>query len=104
MQQPVFTLDRTPPEALLVRLGGQLVIERRELPRTLRDQALLFGVDATHGAHMAAAERHQAMDQPGRDDEASILRAIDDAIDVLPLAVQDNFPDAMTRLHTPRAQ
>ena len=42
--------------------------------------------------------------KPGRDDEASILRAIDDAIDVLPLAVQDNFPDAMTRLHTPRAQ
>ena len=42
--------------------------------------------------------------KPGREDEASILRAIDDAIDVLPLAVQDNFPDAMTRLHTPRPQ
>ena len=42
--------------------------------------------------------------KPGRDDEASILRAIDDALGVMPLAVQGNFPDAMTRLHTPRAQ
>ena len=40
--------------------------------------------------------------RPGRDDEASILRAIDDAIDVLPLAVNGNYMDAMTRLHTPR--
>ena len=40
--------------------------------------------------------------KPGRDDEATILRAIDDAIDVMPLAVQGNFMDAMTRLHTPR--
>ena len=40
--------------------------------------------------------------KPGRDDEASILRAIDDAIDVLPLAVNGNYMDAMTRLHTPR--
>ena len=40
--------------------------------------------------------------KPGRDDEASILRAIDDAIGALPLATQGNFPDAMTRLHTPR--
>ncbi len=40
--------------------------------------------------------------KPGRDDEASILRAIDDAIGVLPLAVQGNSMDAMTRLHTPR--
>ena len=40
--------------------------------------------------------------KPGRDDEAAILRAIDDAIGVLPLAVNGNFMDAMTRLHTPR--
>ena len=40
--------------------------------------------------------------KPGRDDEAAILRAIDDAIDVMPLAVSGNFMDAMTRLHTPR--
>lgn len=40
--------------------------------------------------------------RPGKDDEAVILRAIDDAIDVMPLAVQGNFMDAMTRLHTPR--
>lgn len=40
--------------------------------------------------------------RPGKDDEATILRAIDDAIDVMPLAVQGNFLDAMTRLHTPR--
>lgn len=40
--------------------------------------------------------------RPGKDDEAMILRAIDDAIDVLPLAVAGNMADAMTRLHTPR--
>ena len=40
--------------------------------------------------------------KPGRDDEASILRAIDDAIGVLPLVMAGNFQDAMTRLHTPR--
>jgi PTH1 family peptidyl-tRNA hydrolase len=31
-----------------------------------------------------------------------MLRAIDDAIGVLPLAVEGNLMDAMTRLHTPR--
>lgn len=36
------------------------------------------------------------------EDDACIARAIDDALDVLPLAVQGNFMDAMTRLHTPR--
>ena len=40
--------------------------------------------------------------KPGRDDEAAMLRAIDDAIGVLPLAVEGNLMDAMTRLHTPR--
>ena len=40
--------------------------------------------------------------KPGRDDEAGILRAIDDAIGILPLAMEGNFQDAMTRLHTPR--
>ena len=42
--------------------------------------------------------------RPGAADEALVLRAIDDALDALPLAVQGNFPDAMTRLHTPRPQ
>jgi PTH1 family peptidyl-tRNA hydrolase len=37
----------------------------------------------------------------GRDDEASIERAIDDAISVLPLAVAGDFNEAMKRLHTP---
>ena len=41
--------------------------------------------------------------RPGRDDEASILRAIADAEDVLPLAVTGDFSEAMKRLHTPRA-
>lgn len=35
-------------------------------------------------------------------DDIEIARAIDDAMDALPLAVQGNFMDAMTRLHTPR--
>jgi PTH1 family peptidyl-tRNA hydrolase len=40
--------------------------------------------------------------RPGRDDEAAILRAIDDALAVLPLAVAGQLSDAMTRLHTAR--
>ena len=35
-------------------------------------------------------------------DDASIDRAIDDALEVLPVAVQGNFLDAMTRLHAPK--
>ena len=42
--------------------------------------------------------------RPDAADEALLLRAIDDALDALPLAVQGNLPDAMTRLHTPRPQ
>lgn len=38
--------------------------------------------------------------RPGAADEARILRAIGEAADVLPLAVQGQFSDAMTRLHT----
>jgi len=40
--------------------------------------------------------------KPGRDDEAAILRAVGDAIDVLPLAVAGDFNEAMKRLHTPQ--
>lgn len=40
--------------------------------------------------------------RPGNDDDILIGRAIDDAVDVLPLAVKGNFMDAMTRLHTPK--
>lgn len=35
-------------------------------------------------------------------DDALVGRAIDEAIDVLPLAMQGNYMDAMTRLHTSR--
>jgi peptidyl-tRNA hydrolase, PTH1 family len=38
--------------------------------------------------------------KPGKDDEAAILRAIDDALAVLPLAVAGDFNEAMKRLHT----
>jgi PTH1 family peptidyl-tRNA hydrolase len=41
--------------------------------------------------------------RPGRDDEAGMRHAIDDALDVLPLAVAGDFNEAMKRLHTPRA-
>jgi len=40
--------------------------------------------------------------KPGVDDEAAILRAINDADDVLPLAVAGDFNEAMKRLHTSR--
>lgn len=41
--------------------------------------------------------------RPGRDDEAAIRAAIDDALRVLPLALAGDFPEAMKRLHTPRS-
>ena len=40
--------------------------------------------------------------RPGRDDEAALLRAIDDAIEVLPLAVAGDVNEAMKRLNTRR--
>ncbi|MGY1409966.1 MULTISPECIES: aminoacyl-tRNA hydrolase [unclassified Luteimonas] len=38
--------------------------------------------------------------RPGSGDDIMINRAVDDAIDVLPLAVQGDFNEAMKRLHT----
>lgn len=38
--------------------------------------------------------------RPGRDDDILIGRAVDDALAVLPLAVEGNFSEAMKRLHT----
>ena len=40
--------------------------------------------------------------RPGKDDEAAMLRAIAEAIDVMPLAVAGEFNEAMKRLHTPK--
>lgn len=40
--------------------------------------------------------------RPSGSDEAAMLEAIDAAQDVLPLAVEGNFPEAMKRLHTAR--
>ena len=40
--------------------------------------------------------------RPGKDDEISIRRAIDDALDVMPLAANGEFNKAMKRLHTPK--
>jgi PTH1 family peptidyl-tRNA hydrolase len=40
--------------------------------------------------------------RPGKDDEAAIRRAIQDALEVLPLAVAGDFNEAMKRLHTPK--
>jgi peptidyl-tRNA hydrolase, PTH1 family len=38
--------------------------------------------------------------RPGKDDEAAMLRGIDDALSVLPLAVAGDLNEAMKRLHT----
>jgi len=54
------------------------------------------------GALDVAAQRTHAF--VGLRDEAAIGRAIDDAIDVLPLAVAGEFNEAMKRLHTPKDQ
>jgi PTH1 family peptidyl-tRNA hydrolase len=41
--------------------------------------------------------------RPGKDDEAAIRVAVDDAVAVLPLVVAGEVNEAMKRLHTPRA-
>jgi len=41
--------------------------------------------------------------KPGKDDETAIRHAIDDALAVLPLAVDGRLPEAMKRLHTPNS-
>jgi len=38
--------------------------------------------------------------RPGRDDEISIQRSLDSALDQLPLLLRGDFPEAMKRLHT----
>ncbi len=40
--------------------------------------------------------------RPGRDDEAAIRGAVDDALAVMPLVVAGDTNEAMKRLHTPR--
>src|SRR4249920_1438890 len=44
----------------------------------------------------------RVLGRPGRDDEAAMLRAIDEAIAVLPLAVAGDYNEAMKQLHTPK--
>ena len=75
----------------------------------LRDTIRLLGHAAFHRLRIGIGHPgHKdkvtpwVLGRPGRDDEAAMLRAIDDAIDVLPLAVAGNMADAMTRLHTAR--
>ncbi len=75
----------------------------------LRDTARLLGHGGFHRlrigiGHPGHKDRVTSwvLGRPDRDDEVMILRAIDDAMDVMPLAVNGNFMDAMTRLHTPR--
>jgi PTH1 family peptidyl-tRNA hydrolase len=75
----------------------------------LRDIVRLLGHGKFHRLRVAIGHPgHKdkvtpwVLGRPGKDDEALILRAIDDAIGVLPLAVEGNFMDAMTRLHTAR--
>ena len=41
--------------------------------------------------------------RPGRDDEAAMLRAVDEALAVLPLAAVGDLNEAMKRLHTPKS-
>lgn len=38
--------------------------------------------------------------RPGRDDDAAIEGAVEEALTVLPLALQGDFSEAMKRLHT----
>ncbi|MGY0558161.1 aminoacyl-tRNA hydrolase [Lysobacter sp. A421] len=76
----------------------------------LRDTMRLLGHGQFHRLRMGIGHPgHKdlvtpwVLGRPGRDDETLILRAIDDAIEVLPLAISGDFNEAMKRLHTPRA-
>ena len=73
----------------------------------LRDTMRLLGHGGFHrlrigNGHPGHKDRVTpwVLGKPGRDDEAAMLRAIDDALDVLPLAVAGDFNEAMKRLHT----
>lgn len=73
----------------------------------LRDIVKLLGHGKFHRLRVAIGHPgHKdkvtpwVLGRPGKDDEASILRAIDDALGALPLAVEGNLMDAMTKLHT----
>jgi PTH1 family peptidyl-tRNA hydrolase len=75
----------------------------------LRDIVRLLGHGKFHRLRVAIGHPgHKdkvtpwVLGRPGKDDEALILRAIDDALAALPLAVAGNHMDAMTKLHTPR--
>ena len=58
--------------------------------------------DGGHGGQNGLRDIIQVLGRPGKDDEASRLRAVDDAIGVLPLAVSGDMNEAMKRLHTPK--
>ena len=75
----------------------------------LRDITRLLGHGKYHRLRIGIGHpghkdrvRSWVLGKPGADDEASILRAISDADDVLPLAVSGDFNEAMKRLHTSR--
>ena len=75
----------------------------------LRDITRLLGHGKYHRLRIGIGHPgHQdrvtswVLGKPGVDDEASILRAIGDADDALPLAVAGDFNEAMKRLHTSR--
>jgi PTH1 family peptidyl-tRNA hydrolase len=76
----------------------------------LRDTMHLLGHGRFHRLRIAIGHPgHKDRDtgwvlgRPGKDDEAGMRRAVDDALDVLPLAVAGDFNEAMKRLHTPKA-
>ncbi|MEO6264951.1 MAG: aminoacyl-tRNA hydrolase [Luteimonas sp.] len=75
----------------------------------LRDTMRLLGHGRFHRLRIGIGHPgHQDKVTPwvlgwaGRDDDAAIERAIEDAINVLPLAVSGDFNEAMKRLHTPQ--
>ncbi|QCO68232.1 aminoacyl-tRNA hydrolase [Luteimonas yindakuii] len=75
----------------------------------LRDIARLLGHARFHRlrvgiGHPGSKDRVTpwVLGRASADDDVLIARAIDDALDVLPLAVEGNYMDAMTRLHTGR--
>ncbi len=58
---------------------------------------LRIGIGHPGSKHMVTP---WVLGRAGKDDEAAILRSVDDALSVMPLAQQGDFNEAMKRLHT----
>ena len=92
-------------------LDGDRVLATGRVPTEVSVEQAYEAARATALSMLASLQRELGnldrvtgwvLGRAGKDDALRIERAIDDAIDVLPLAVAGDFNEAMKRLHTSR--